>query len=286
MSDKIKCLDTNNEKYPNPLRNMHDPPSPLYAIGNLPKNSTPLVAIVGSRKPSNYGIAVTNMICGRLTASGVGVVSGLAYGIDSAAHKATLEHGGLTIAVLPAELTKVYPKRHQQLADTIVATGGALIGEYPEGVSPRKHHFIARNRIVAGLSRAVIVIEAGLKSGTMSTVGFALDLGLPVFAVPGPITSPLSQGTNYLIQQGAQLLTNPDAILHEIGVAPVASVQKNTAEHQLYIDAIAAGATTAQDIANTTNSTLSDCLSTLTKLELRRLVVRDTSGRYTIICHT
>lgn len=165
------------------------------------------VGVVGSRKMSAYGKAVTTKISKSLAEKNVVIVSGLALGVDSVAHRACLEAKCETIAVLPCGLDRIYPTSHQSLALEI-SKNGALVSEYPEYTVPLKYHFIARNRIIAGLSDALIVTEAGKKSGSIHTAMFALELGIPVFAIPGNITSPYSEGTNELLKQGALPLTN------------------------------------------------------------------------------
>lgn len=195
--------------------------------GFLELMNQPLVAIVGSRKVSPYGRSVTIRLSSELARAGVVIVSGLALGVDSIAHQAVLDAGGKTIAVLPSGLDRVYPASHQVLAQRIVAQGGALVTEYPAtGELPQKYQFIARNRIIAALSRGVLVTEAAQKSGSLHTADFALELGLEVFAVPGNITSPNSMGTNTLIKNGATPVTIAQDILETLGVSPVASAAK------------------------------------------------------------
>jgi DNA processing protein len=204
--------------YPERLKRLHDPPKVLYVQGRLPDFSRPVLAVVGSRRASAYGRWVTAHLVGRLAQSGIHILSGLALGIDGLSHTAALEHGGLTSAVLPAGHAEVYPASHRQLAQRITQTGGALFSEYPPEVRAAPYHFPARNRIVASLGDAVLVIEAGVKSGTLITAEHALDLGIPVLAVPGPINSPTSAGTNKLIQLGAGLVASAEDILSELGL--------------------------------------------------------------------
>ena len=187
------------------LTRLHDAPKALYFAGINPNEllSNPVVAIVGSRKMSPYGRAVTEMLTNDLVRAGVVVISGLALGVDSAAHRAVLASGGITIAVLAGGLDVIYPNSHAALAESIVQTGGTLLSEYPAGMPALKHTFIGRNRIIAALSDAVLIPEAAINSGSLHTAAFALDMGIPVLAVPGPITSQLSAGTNQLIKTGA-----------------------------------------------------------------------------------
>ncbi len=182
---------------------------PLRLLGG------PTVAIVGSRAVSSYGRWVTNYIASGLALKGVTIVSGLAIGADSLAHQAAIAAGGHTIAVLPCGIEHVYPSSHQPLAHQILSQKGSLVSEYGPGESanPGRWQFVARNRIIAGLAQAVIITEAAQRSGSLHTAEFALELGIDVFAVPGNINSPTSQGTNKLIRQGAIPVTSLQDIL-------------------------------------------------------------------------
>lgn len=183
----------------------------------------PRVAIVGSRKITPYGKQVTAQIAGELARQGIVIVSGLAYGVDAAAHRAALAAGGLTIAVLPSSLQEIYPAAHRGLAQQIVRGGGALLSEYQPGTPTMKHNFIGRNRIVSGMSDALLITEAAINSGTMHTARFALEQGKDVLAVPGNITSPTSAGTNNLIKSGAMPATCAQDVLDVLGFKPAAS---------------------------------------------------------------
>lgn len=181
----------------------------------------PRLAIVGSRRVSPYGRAVTLQLAGEAAKQGIVIVSGLAIGVDGLAHRAALEAGGATMAILPSGLDAVYPYSHRQLADDIVNQGGALITEYPPGTITYPSNFVARNRIVSAISDAVLITEATAKSGTIHTANFALDQGIPVLAVPGNITSKLSEGTNNLIKCGATPVTSLKDILNALNLAPI-----------------------------------------------------------------
>ncbi len=179
----------------------------------------PRVAIVGSRKASTYGKHVTELLARELARAGVVIVSGLAIGIDAIAHRACLNAGGITVAILPSGIDAVYPASHANLARQIIAQGGALLTEYDRGTIPYPSNFIARNRLVAGLSTVVLVTEASDKSGTMHTARFALEQGKDVLAVPGAITSSTSKGTHNLIKSGAALVTCVEDVLHVLGIS-------------------------------------------------------------------
>ncbi len=191
-------------------------PKRLYYIGILPAERSPTVAIVGTRKPTAYGKEVTTQIAGDLARRGVVIVSGLALGVDGLAHRAALDVGGVTIAVQANGLTQLYPSTHRQLGIDIVTNNGAIISEYEPGVGARDFQFLARNRIVSGLSDAVLITEASARSGTLNTARHALEQGKEVFVIPGNITSPLSAGCNALLKQGATPVTCADDILEVI----------------------------------------------------------------------
>lgn len=217
---RIKAFRKEGKGYPARLQPLPDPPQELFVIGAPLERllKQPAVAVVGSRRVTAYGKAVTAKLAGELAGQGIVVVSGLAYGVDSIAHRAALEAGGITVAVLPSSLNVVYPPVHNKLAEEIVKKGGALVSEYPDNTRPHKYHFVARNRIVSGLADGVLITEAADKSGTIHTANFALDQGREVMAVPGNVTSLLSAGTNQLIKTGATPVTNVEDILHVLGL--------------------------------------------------------------------
>ena len=203
--------------YPAALKEIHDPPILLYVKGkDLPKNVT-FMGVVGSRNPSPYGVKSAEMIGQGLGRRGLGVVSGMAKGIDASAHWGCLAGQGFTIAVLGSGIDIVYPAQHRKLADSIAAKG-VLISEFPLGTPPEPKNFPIRNRIISGLSRGVIVVEATMKSGSLITAALALEQGREVFAVPGSIHSFKSTGCHFLIKQGARLIENSDDILDELGM--------------------------------------------------------------------
>jgi DNA processing protein len=214
-----KRLTLNSTDYPDILRSLPDPPKQLYALGPLEELlNKPRLAVVGSRKVTTYGRDVTTKLVGEVADAGVVIVSGLALGVDSIAHQATLDHHGLTIAVLPGPLDSIYPRSHVQLAQRILQSGGALVSEYPSGNDVRKFNFIARNRLISGLSDATLITEAALKSGSLHTARFALEQGRDVLAVPGNINLLSSEGTNNLIKRGAIPVTEAADILFALGV--------------------------------------------------------------------
>lgn len=228
MSSIPLQISQNSAMYPRELLDLADPPTQLSWKGTDWKDfqGYARLAIVGSRKCSPYGRQVIENLVGALAPYKVVIISGLALGADSIAHRAALGSGLPTIAVLPTNVNNIYPASHRGLASDIVTKGGALIGEHTSNIPNMKYLFIARNRLVAALSQAVLVPEAALGSGSLHTVSFALELGRSVMAVPGSIVSLLSEGTNNLIKQGAVPVTNVQDILHTLDINP--AYQKET----------------------------------------------------------
>lgn len=216
-----RALTWNSPDYPSLLREIPDPPPVLYVRGTLVKEDAWAVAVVGTRRISTYGREVTRGLVQVLARSGVTVVSGLARGIDAEAHRAALEAGGRTIAVLGCGVDRIYPPEHRKLAEEIIACG-ALVSDYPMGTPPEGMNFPPRNRIISGLSLGVLVIEAGERSGALITADYAAEQGRDVFAVPGSILARSSAGTNRLIQEGAKVVLNPADILEELNLTMVA----------------------------------------------------------------
>ncbi|MDK2917375.1 MAG: processing protein [Candidatus Petromonas sp.] len=206
------------ESYPISLRNTYDPPYILNLIGSITKKDQTALAIVGSRRATPYGKNIAYKFAKDLVKYGITVVSGMAYGIDSAAHKGALDGGGRTIAVLGCGVDICYPKSNYKLMKDII-NNGAIVSEYPLGTQPTPGNFPQRNRIISGLSKAVLVVEAGLKSGSLITVDYALEQGKDVFAVPGNINSNFSKGTNKLIKEGAKPVTCIEDILEEFNIS-------------------------------------------------------------------
>jgi len=214
---QITCIARGDTRYPGRLNDLYDPPERLYIDGDLSLLKIPMIAIVGSRKASAEGLESAATFAKGLSRAGLLIVSGLARGIDGAAHHATLRLGAkhFTMAVCGAGVDVVYPKEHLDLAKNI-RKQGLLVSELPLGVPPKSSHFPRRNRIIAALSLGVVVIEAAERSGSLITARLAVELGREVFAVPGSIQRPLSSGCHLLIQQGAKLVRNPQEVLEEL----------------------------------------------------------------------
>lgn len=215
MSEILK-ISIENPKYPSLLRQIYDPPKILYIKGNLEVLNNPCISIVGCRDASKYGEQAAKYFAYNLAKEGFTIVSGLARGIDSFAHIGTLKAKGPTIAVLGCGLDIIYPKQNENLANEILDLGGAIISEYPIGTKPYKMNFPARNRIISGLSKGVIVVEAKEKGGSLITADYAIEQGKEVFAVPGNINLLNSVGTNNLIKDGATLVSNYNDVLQSL----------------------------------------------------------------------
>jgi len=199
------------------LKEIYSPPVGIYVKGILPDDDLDKVSVIGARRCSRYGAGLAYQTGKDLGRANVVVVSGMAKGIDTMAHKGTLDSGGLTIAVLGCGVDICYPSENRELME-VISNKGCLISEYPPGTEPSPHHFPNRNRIISGLSKVLVVVEAGKKSGTLITVDLALESGRSVFAFPGNVTSALSEGTNSLIKQGCYPITESNDILFELGI--------------------------------------------------------------------
>ena len=217
-SAKINDFSPDEMKYTQIIATIAKAPKRLWLIGDLPEQRRTSVAIVGTRKPSSYGRDVTYRLAAELASRGIVIISGLAFGVDSIAHRAALDVGGTTIAIMPCGLDHIAPASHRNLAIEIISKGGALLSEYAPGSITNKGNFIERNRLVSGLADGLLIIEAGVKSGTMHTANFALEQGRSVMAVPGMVTSPASEGCHNLIKMGARLVTRTQDVLDELGI--------------------------------------------------------------------
>lgn len=217
----VKVYSFRDEGYPARLKEIYDYPPVIYVKGEIQSEDTWCLSVVGTRKATAYGKQVTEELVTDLSRNGITIVSGLARGIDTVAHKAALAAGGRTIAIFACGLDTIYPPENADLAKRIVQNG-AIISEYPLGVRPRPDYFPRRNRIMSGISLGVLVIEAGQSSGAIITANMALEQNREVFAVPGSILSPVSKGTNQLLQEGAKLVTEYTDIIEEFNLTAVA----------------------------------------------------------------
>lgn len=285
----VNIITYQDELYPQKLLNIYDLPPYVYVMGNLKKDDIN-IAIVGSRAASTYGKYTTEKISRELALKGLTVVSGMARGIDSAAHRGAITAHGRTVAVLGSGLDVIYPPENKKLFQEITQNG-AVISEFPLGTPPRSSNFPARNRIISGMSYGVVIVEAGEKSGSLITARLASEQGREVFAVPGGIDSAGSRGTNKLIKQGAKLIENIDDILEEIlpqmENAPVLRQGASNTEtletcdkrcecindiEQKIMDAISNQRVHIDDLMASTSMTSGDMLSTLTVMELKGMI--------------
>ncbi len=216
----VHALTAESERYPALLRDIHDPPIVLYVWGELTVGDAQAIGVVGSRQSTFYGMETAKKLSYQLAFAGYTIFSGLARGIDTAAHQGALAANRRTVAVLGCGLSQIYPPENFALAERIAEGGGAVIAEFPMSVTPDRTTFPMRNRIISGCSLGVLVIEAGLQSGALISANQAAEQGRTVFAVPGPIDRPSSQGTNRLIQQGAKLVMGAEDILEELAMLP------------------------------------------------------------------
>ena len=220
----IRTIKIGDPEYPKNLSNIHTPPKQLYINGTLLEQDKIAVAIVGSRRASIYGLETAEKLGFELAARGVTVVSGMAIGIDSAAHRGALKAKGRTIAVMGSGHNVIYPPKNKELYEEIAKTG-AVITEYEADAAPLSFNFPARNRIISGLSLGVVVVEAARNSGALITANFAAEQGRTVFAVPGKVSSQTSSGTNELIKDGARLVQSVDDILEELKIVEIKPVE-------------------------------------------------------------
>ena len=262
------------------LASIANPPKSLCFMGTLPTSGAPVVAIVGSRKPSAYGREVTEQLAGDLAKAGCIIVSGLALGIDGIAQKAALEAGGTVIGVIPNELPDISPQTNYKLAMNIIEKGGAILSEWQKGDGKvvNRWSFLERNRLVSGLADAVIITEAAERSGTLNTAAHALSQGRDVFAVPGNITSPLSAGCNVLIKQGAYPATEAKDILQIIAPEQLKKPDQSqlplgsSPEETIIISLIASGVRSGDQLQQQSGLSASNFSTALTMLEINGII--------------
>ena len=291
------------DSYPALLAEIYDPPCLLFAAGRIDALATRMpgagpdlstaprpgkVAIVGSRSASRYGLQQARNIAGELSARGIIVVSGLALGIDGAAHEGALETGGVTIGILGTGCDEIYPRRHRRLAENIMASG-LLVSEFPLGTWAYPANFPRRNRIVTGMSRATLVVEAALRSGSLISAQLAANEGREVMAVPGLVTNKYARGCHQLLKDGASLVEKGEDVLRELGLAEASPVGNDSVlvrQHlddtqQCLIESLASGPKPINLLAEETGIELSDLLVSLTGLEILGLVYSD-GGNYAL----
>ena len=281
----IEIVTIFSDNYPEKLRDLPDRPLILYAKGDLSLVNKKSVAIVGTRMPSNYGRVITERFTEKLAQSGLVIVSGLCYGIDEIAHKKTLAVGGKTIAVIGSGFSNIYPASNTSLAQEI-AKRGLILSEYPPSFKPKRYTFPRRNRIVAGLSDGVLIVEAGIKSGTIHTKEYALEYGKDIFAVPGNITSPKSELTNDLIKTGqAECVLSADEIIDFYGLKKSAKQQAITLsfDEKAIVDALSDGEKDFDFLSRKTKIPVNILNSCLTTMEIRGLIRKLPGQSYALI---
>ena len=281
----ITILTEADEQYPRLLREIHDPPGVLFVRGELEAGDGLAVAIVGTRHATRYGLRQAERLAGSLARAGLTIVSGLARGIDAAAHRGALAGGGRTIAVLANGLLNLYPPEHDKLAEEVTAHG-ALLSEAPCRALPISGAFPQRNRIISGLSLGALIIEAGDRSGALITARHAMEQGREVFAVPGRVDDRTARGCHRLIRDGAKLVETADDVLEELGplveatpradgqiVRHPAELRLNELEQKV-LSAVGTESTSVDSIVSETGLPVPQVLSTISVLEMRRLVRR------------
>lgn len=277
-----------DDDYPDLLREISSSPPLLYYRGALPAKDQLCVSVVGTRKMSSYGRSATHTICDDLVANNVTIVSGLAYGIDSTAHKVAVHHKKPTVAVVASGLRDedLYPQAHLQLARSIIDEGGSLISEYPIGTPALKQYFVARNRLIAGLSMGTVVIESSLKSGALITARYALEQNRGVYAVPGSIFNPQSTGPNNLLKLGGKTITSGLDILEDLNIAYSATVPEPalyTPKERLIVQCLSAEPRTTSELIKDTNLTTAELVATLTFLEMKGIVKNLGAQQYMLL---
>ena len=288
LAQDVSVLILSEPEYPKLLCEIGQPPPVLYVRGELTPADDFSVAMVGTRKITSYGQQITRDTSTFLAGHGLTIISGLARGVDALAHQHALKAGGRTIAVLGSGVDVIYPPEHRKLADAIVENG-AIISDYPLGTQPEGVNFPPRNRIISGLSLATIVVEAGYRSGALITAEFAVEQGRDVFAVPGNVLSPMSQGTNRLIQNGAYAMISPQDVLDVLGLEQVSEFQ--AARQTLPADTTEAKILQVLDyepihvdeICHASGLAVETVTAALTMMELKGMVQHVGGMRYTAI---
>lgn len=284
----INSITPDKHKYLKVLSLIDKPVKRVFYSGDIPATRVPTVAIVGTRKPTAYGKAITYKLATDLAQKGIVIVSGLALGVDGIAHTAACDAGGVTLAVLPSGLPRIYPSSHRDLAERILTTGGALISEYSEdATNAYQSNFLERNRIVSGLADAILITEAAARSGTLNTAAHALAQGKEIFVVPGNITSPMSAGCNALIKQGAHIVTDANDIIERI--APQLLQRQaglalgNTAAETAIITELQSGMRDGDEIQRATGLSSTEFATTLTMLEVQGTIRALGANQWTLL---
>ena len=281
-----------SDDFPQLLRQIPDPPSQLYVFGNIDALHLPALAIVGSRNPTRGGRQNAYEFAKHLGRSGFCIVSGLAQGIDAAAHEGALDADALTVAFLGHGIDRIYPAENRELAHRIAA-GGALCSEYPLGSPPRKEHFPRRNRLISGLSLGTLVVEAAKRSGSLISARLAAEQGREIFAIPGSIHNPMSRGCHQLIRQGAKLVESADDIVSELGPmvghlmesaledeSETSDNKHHDVDYEILLQTLSYDPASADELAEQSGLTIDQVSSMLLILELEKKIDAQAGGRY------
>lgn len=294
-SRDLDILTEEDENYPAPLRNMYDPPLALYVWGKLSPRDNHAIAIVGSRKTSNYGRETARKLALQLASAGLTIVSGMARGIDTYGHEGAIASGknGRTVAVIGSGLGQIYPPENMALAEKIATSHGAVVSEFPIHTSPDKRTFPMRNRIVAAWSEATLVVECPKWSGSMITANLATEMGKPIYAVPGPIDRPTSAGCNHLIREGATLVTKAEDILDDMSALPLLEIPQSepidssmrdlatlTELEILIYENLSAEEITIDQLISKTKLKIPALLPALLTLEMKKIITQLPGPRY------
>ncbi len=287
-----RIISSTSADLPELLQRIPDPPTLLYIVGNAEALHMPALSIVGSRNPTRGGKENAYEFAKHLGQSGFCIVSGLAQGIDTAAHQGALDAGAMTVAILGHGIDRVYPSANRDLAHRI-SQNGALVTEYPLGTPPRREHFPQRNRLISGLSLGTLVIEAARRSGSLITARLAGEQGREVFAIPGSIHNPLSRGCHQLIKQGAKLVETAEDIVSELGALAGYLMQNDTvekndqsktfrydADYEILLNALSYDPASADELAENSGLTIDQVSSMLLILELEEKIEALTGGKY------
>ncbi len=289
----ISAVTVAESDYPKLLKQIHDPPPVLYYKGVLPKEEQLCIAVVGNRRMTPYGKYCVEKFVGQLSKNGVSIISGLAYGIDATSHVVALDHKAPTFGIIGSGVDddSFYPSGNLKLAHSIIQSDGGIISEYPPLTNARKYHFVARNRIISGLSEASIIIECREKSGALITADFALEQNRLLYTVPGAINSENSTGPNKLIQQGASLLLDSNDLLLDLGI-PLRTIPEQSLETQKILSENEQRVVTHLSTFPDENSfdhmmtklhlPYSELVITLNKLQLSEIIKRSETGNYYI----
>ncbi|OGV56171.1 MAG: DNA protecting protein DprA [Lentisphaerae bacterium GWF2_50_93] len=298
----VEIVTLADDKYPSILKEVHDAPLCIYSRGRFPSDGEFMLGVVGSRRITNYGKAMAEHLSRSAVYAGWTVVSGLAYGTDAVAHKTVVDAGGRTIAVLGGGLARIFPQDHIPLAKSIIEGGGAVISEFPMEFAPNRRSFPMRNRIISGLSKGVLVIEAGSSSGALITAKFALEQNRLIFSVPGEASNPQARGCNALIKQGAKLTENFEDIMEEFEFLPEFSPPRNLKvidgdgvkdesdfaalkldeDECRIIGLLKNGDASADSLAGETGISTGKLLSLLMKMEMKKLITQLPGKRFSL----